>query len=139
MTPISIGMKAKVFTTIWNSPPDLVLLPLQAHLILPSPLLLLFQAAELLTGSLNKPGRLASASALPPHSCLTVSCMSFTYFPNVLSVRPSEVLILEIQTYFSSFSTSCIPFSCFIFFSTFSHVPLCIFYVFILFIVCFLH
>lgn len=41
---------------------DLVLSPLQAHVILLSSSLLLLQPHELLTGSLNEPGRLAAAS-----------------------------------------------------------------------------
>ena len=62
VTPISFGVKARVFTMTSKSLPDLVLLPLPAQVILLSLLLLLRQPDKLIAGSWNEPGRLAPAS-----------------------------------------------------------------------------
>lgn len=62
VTPLSLGVKARVFTMTSKSLPDLVLLPLAAQVFLLSLLLLLLQPKKLVAGSLNEPGRLPPAS-----------------------------------------------------------------------------
>lgn len=112
-------------------PTDLVLLPLQAHLVLLFPLLLLCQLNGLLTGCFSKPGSPASASG-PLRFLLLLPGMLFPQRTAWQSLSlPSNIYAVPSQTFQGPeiqinpflFNTLHIPFSCCILFGISFCVP----------------